>query len=171
MAVFAGPVDVATGLEQRLDVLGLHDLQHLERVVAELVRVLVPQRAIAIDQKYVKAHNNLGVAYLNQRKIDAAASEFRTALALDPRNVESLVNLSLAEKDAGRRDEARAALAKALEIDPHSAEAHYNLAVLLDDAGDKLQAQAHYRAFMQNGATAHPDLVTDVRKRLEALDK
>ena len=129
------------------------------------------QRAIVIDQKYVKAHNNLGVAYLGQRRTEAAASEFRDALTLDPRNVESLVNLSLAEKDAGRRDDATTTLSRALEIDPRNAEAHYNLALIVDDMGDRTQALVHYRAFLQYGATGHPDLIGDVRKRIDTLVK
>jgi tetratricopeptide (TPR) repeat protein len=122
-------------------------------------------RAIAINQRYVKAHNNLGVAYLSQGRNDAAASEFRTALGIDPKNVESLVNLSLADKD-----EARASLARALEIDPHSAEAHYNLALIADTMGDKAAALTHYRAFLVY-ATDHPDLIPQVRARVDALNQ
>jgi len=127
-------------------------------------------RAIAINQRYVKAHNNLGVTYLSQRKDDAGASEFRTALAIDPRNVESLVNLSLAEKNNGNGDEARALLVRALDIDPRSAEAHYNFALLADEAGDKPSAMTHYRAFLQY-ANDHPDLVPQVRARVDALSR
>ena len=73
-------------------------------------------RAIAINQRYVKAHNNLGVAYLSQGRNDAAASEFRTALGIDPRNVESLVNLSLAEKGREPRRGARVPDARSKSI-------------------------------------------------------
>jgi tetratricopeptide (TPR) repeat protein len=118
----------------------------------------------------VKAHNNLGVAYLSQHRNDAAAGEFRTALLIDPRNVESLVNLALAEKEAGRRDEARASLVRAIELDPRSAEAHYNLALVADDMGDKPLALSNYRAFLQY-ATDHPDLVSEVRKRIDGLSR
>jgi tetratricopeptide (TPR) repeat protein len=90
-------------------------------------------------------------------------------LSLDARNVESLVNLGIADKQDGRRDDARAALARALEIDPHGAEANYNLGLLADEAGEKTQALAHYRAFLQYGSMSHPDLVADVRKRVDAL--
>jgi Tfp pilus assembly protein PilF len=126
-------------------------------------------RAIAINQRYVKAHNNLGVAYLGQHRDDAAASEFQTALGIDPRNVESLINLSLAQKESGQRVDARATLARALEIDPRSAEAHYNMALVAEDMGEKAPALTHYRAFLQY-ATDHPDLVPEVRKRIQLLE-
>jgi Tfp pilus assembly protein PilF len=129
------------------------------------------QAAIAIDQRYVKGHNNLGVAYLSQRKSEAAAAEFKTALALDPKNVESLVNLALADKEAGRRDDARALLTRALDLDPRNAEAHYNLALLADELGDRQQALAHYRAFLQYGTFAHPELAAEVSKRIETLGR
>ena len=54
--------------------------------------------------QYARARNNLGVTYLNQRKLDAAASELHAALGIDPQNVESMVNLSTVEKEAGRLD-------------------------------------------------------------------
>ena len=49
MAVLAGLVDVASRLKQRVGILRLHDLQHLQRIVAQLVRVLVPQRPVLVD--------------------------------------------------------------------------------------------------------------------------
>ena len=129
------------------------------------------RRAIAIDPRYTRARNNLGVTYLNQRRLDAAASEFQAALTIDPKNVESLVNLSTVEREAGRVETARSVLVRALVIDARSAEAHYNLALLEDDAGNNDQALSHYRAFLQFGAASHPALVTEVRKRLDALSK
>ena len=39
------------------------------------------ERAIAINPGYARARNNLGVVYLNQRKLDTAAAQFHAALA------------------------------------------------------------------------------------------
>ncbi len=127
------------------------------------------QRAIAIDPRYARARNNLGVVYLAQRRFDTAATQFHAALSIDPRNVEALVNLSTVDKESLRRDEARSSLKRALEIDPRSAEAHYNLGLLEDEAGDAPKALTHYRAFLLYGSAAHPALVGDVRKRIDAL--
>jgi Flp pilus assembly protein TadD len=73
----------------------------LDEAVAEF------QRALYIESRYARAHNNLGVALLEQGNVDAAVAEFRSVLANEPRNVDALVNLALAEKAAGRPGELR----------------------------------------------------------------
>ena len=125
---------------------------------------------VFFSPSYARARNNLGVVYLNQRKLDTAATQFHAALAIDPKNVESMVNLSTVEKESGRRDQARAWLTRALDADPRNAEGHYNLGLLEDEAGNRAQAIAHYRAFLQYGAANHASLVGDVRARLQKLD-
>jgi len=117
----------------------------------------------------VKAHNNLGVAYLRSSRPDTAAAEFRVALASDPQNVESLVNLALVQRSGGRIADARALLRRALGINPRSAGSHYNLAVVADEAGDAATAIEHYRAFLRFGAVTHPELIATVRARLTTL--
>jgi Tfp pilus assembly protein PilF len=129
------------------------------------------QRAIAINPRYGRAHNNLGVVYLGQKKLDAATAEFREALSFEPRNIEALVNLAIAEREGGRRDAARTALNRALELDVSHADAHYNLALVEDEAGNTAAAIKHYRAFLQFGNAAHADLMADVRKRVDALNR
>ena len=130
------------------------------------------QKAIEIDPKYVRAHNNLGVALMGvtgSSRLDAAAAEFRVALAEDPRNVESIVNLALVQKAAGRGADARDLLLRAVGIDTRNPGAHYNLAVVADEAGDVSMAVEHYRAFLKLGAVTHADLLARVRARLAAL--
>jgi Tfp pilus assembly protein PilF len=127
------------------------------------------QQAIALDPKYVRAHNNLGVSLMASNQLERAAAEFRVALASDPRNVESIVNLALVQKAAGRGVEARDLLQRAVTIDPRSSGAHYNFAVVADEAGDAALAIEHYRAFLKFGAVAHANLVAPVRARLAIL--
>ena len=127
------------------------------------------QQAIALDPKYVKAHNNLGVALMRSNQLGAAALEFRVALAAEPRNVESLVNLALVEKASGRTADARDLLRRAVAIDPRNPGSHYNLAVVADESGDAPTAIEHYRAFLRFGTVAHADLAAQVRARLTAL--
>jgi Tfp pilus assembly protein PilF len=129
------------------------------------------QRAIAINPRYALAHNNLGVVYLSQKKLDAANAEFRQVLALEPRNVEAYVNLGISEKEAGRPDQARAAFTRAIELDTRNPDAHYNLALLEDETGNPARAVVHYKAFLQYGAVAHADLMADVRKRIDSLNR
>jgi Tfp pilus assembly protein PilF len=127
------------------------------------------QRAIAIDPRYAKAHNNLGVALLRGGNLTQAAAEFRIALAQDPRDVEPLVNLALVQKASGRPVEARDLLRRAVKIDPQNAGSHYNLAVVADEGGDTATAIEHYRAFLRFGAVTHSELAARVRTRLAAL--
>ena len=127
------------------------------------------QQAIAIDPKYVRAHNNLGVALMRAGRFDAASGELRVALATEPRNVESMVNMALVQKASGHGADARDLLQRAVGVEPRNAGAHYNLAVVADEAGDAAMAIEHYRAFLKFGAVAHADLVTPVRARLAAL--
>lgn len=129
------------------------------------------QRAIAINPRYARAHNNLGVVYLSQKKLDSATAEFREVLSVDPRNIEALVNLAVSAKEAGHRDEARVALTKALELDPRNPDAHYNLALVEDEAGNGALAVSHYKSFLQYGAIAHADLMAEVRKRVDMLNR
>ena len=127
------------------------------------------RQAIAIDPRYAKAHNNLGVALMRSNQLGAAALEFRAALAADGRNVESLVNLALVQKATGRTADARDLLRRAVTLDPRNAGCHYNLAVVADESGDSATAVAHYRAFLRFGAVAQADLAAQVRARLTAL--
>ena len=128
------------------------------------------RRAIALDPSYVKAHNNLGVAYLRARQLDDAAAELKVALGADARNIESLVNLALVQKAAGRTAEARDLLRRAVSLDPRHAGSHYNLAVVADDGGDMVTAVTHYRAFLRYGAVGYPELAARVRSRLTTLE-
>jgi protein O-mannosyl-transferase len=115
-------------------------------------------------------HNNLGVAYLLARQLDAAAAQLKVALGIDPANVEALVNLALVHKASGRTAEAHDLLRRAVSTHPHHPGSHYNLAVVADEAGDMVTAAAHYRAFLDYGADRYPELADAVRLRLATLE-
>lgn len=115
-------------------------------------------------------HNNLGVAYLLARQLDAAAAQLKVALGIDPGNIQALVNLALVHKASGRTAEARELLQRAVATQPHHAGSHYNLAVVADEGGDLATAAAHYRAFLEYGAENYPELASAVRVRLAALE-
>ena len=115
-------------------------------------------------------HNNLGVAYLLARQLDAAAAQLVVALGIDPGNIQALVNLALVHKVSGRTAEARDLLRRAVATQPHHAGSHYNLAVVADEGGDVVTASAHYRAFLEYGADDYPELASAVRLRLATLE-
>lgn len=127
------------------------------------------RRAIQIDPRYAKAHNNLGVALLDAGPTQPAVNEFMIALAADPRNVEALVNLALVAQRENRPAEARDLLRRAVSIDPRNPGLHYNFAAVADRTGDREQAIEHYRAFLRFVDVAHTSLVPLVRNRLATL--
>jgi Tfp pilus assembly protein PilF len=128
-------------------------------------------RALFIEGSYVTARNNLGVALLEQGKVDAAAAHFRSVLEMQPRNLDAMINLALAEKAAGRLERGKESLLRALGIDPRSAVAHYNLATLYDQTGEVSSAVVHYRAFLDNAGAEHAARAPGVRARVDALTK
>jgi Tfp pilus assembly protein PilF len=95
------------------------------------------ERAIAIDPKSAKAHNNLGVSLMRANQPAAAGFGVPGRARLRPaQRRESLVNLALLQKAAGRVGDARDLLRRALAIDPRNAGSHYSLAVVADEDGD-----------------------------------
>jgi Flp pilus assembly protein TadD len=127
--------------------------------------------AISLDPKYVKAQNNLGVAYLNAGRLEEATKALQIALAEDPRNVESMVNLALVHKAAGRPADARQLLLRAVATEPRIAGAHYNLALVADETGETAVAAEHYRAFLRLDSGRYANLAAPVRARLSALGR
>ena len=75
--------------------------------------------ALAKDLYYGPAHNNLGVLYLSQGELYAAASELEFARKLMPGHPDPRINLALTLERAGRIDEALRNYASALEVYPN----------------------------------------------------
>jgi Ca-activated chloride channel family protein len=79
------------------------------------------QKAIAAYPKFVSAHVNLGIAYLDQSDTGRARSEFETATKLDDKFSRSFLNLgvlSMSQKDFGS---AESQLEKAAALRPKDA--------------------------------------------------
>ena len=65
------------------------------------------RRILAIDPgHYPEVHGNLGLALLQQGKLDEAATSYRKALDLRPNEVEGLLNLGNILGDLGKAEEA-----------------------------------------------------------------
>jgi tetratricopeptide (TPR) repeat protein len=62
------------------------------------------QRAISIDPHDAHARNNLGVAYLEEGKVDEAAAQFHAALQIDAHTAEAHYNLAVLEDEAGNAE-------------------------------------------------------------------
>jgi tetratricopeptide (TPR) repeat protein len=80
--------------------------------------------------------NNLGVAYMNQARIDEALASFRQALQRDPSSSVARMNEGIALIQAQRLDEGRDALLDATRQQPRNARAWYNLGLAYRTLGE-----------------------------------
>ncbi len=88
----------------------------------------VLKQALRADMFFGPAHNNLGIAYLRQKKLYLAACEFDYAAKLMPNKAEPKNNLGLVMEQAGRRAEAETHYEKAVAAEPDNPEFIGNLA-------------------------------------------
>jgi Flp pilus assembly protein TadD len=62
---------------------------------------------VATDPSDARAHNNLGVAFYGQGRVDEAIARFRMAIALSPEYAEAHTNLGIAYGRMGWLEAAR----------------------------------------------------------------
>ena len=89
------------------------------------------RHALAVTEQNDLAHNNLGHALLEQRRLNEAVDHFQCAVQINPGFAEAHYNLGVGWFRLGRLDEALSEFRKALDLKPTYAEAHYNLGVSL----------------------------------------
>jgi tetratricopeptide (TPR) repeat protein len=103
-------------------------------------------RAFALPQALTptgeEGHNQLGLRYLREGNLEAAASEFRAAVVAHPDDAEALSNLAVVLGRQGREREAERFFREALQSNPQNEDAHLNLALLLERQGRLVEARA-----------------------------
>ena len=104
------------------------------------------ERATALRGDQAEAHNELGLARMDDGNLKAATAAFRRALSLQPDYVEAHNNLALALHRQGEYDEAAARLRRALELEPQSIKVMSNLGMILRAQGRAAEAVETYRA-------------------------
>jgi len=94
--------------------------------------------AVALDENYSEAWNNLGAFYIDQAQYDKAVSALKKALAniLYPTSERALANMGWALYKLGKLEEAKKSLTEATEIAPNFALAQKNLGMVLQEMGD-----------------------------------
>jgi tetratricopeptide (TPR) repeat protein len=89
--------------------------------------------------------NNLGVAYMNQQKLDQALKEFEQAVAIDKNNPTAQLNLGIAELNLSHVAPSEAALQRAAQLDPKNPAVWYNLGLLHRNNGQADEALAELK--------------------------
>jgi tetratricopeptide (TPR) repeat protein len=102
-----------------------------------------------INAGYAEAHFNLGIALLQQGRLDEALAQYQQALQNKPGYADAHVNLGLALLQKRRVDEAVSHYREALRINPNHAPARVNLANALARAGKRDEAITQYQQALQ----------------------
>ena len=82
-----------------------------------------------------RPHNNLGVAYDKEGRLDNAINEYLLTIQIDPAYQEAHYNLGVAYDKKGRTDDAVRELLKAIQISPAYGQAHNNLGIIYGKMG------------------------------------
>jgi len=102
--------------------------------------------------------NNLGVAYLNQRRSEAALKNFEQALALDPNLLAAHLNEGIALLDLQRLEPAERVLVEVSKQQPNNPRVWFNLGLLrrkLDETDEALAAFGRVAQLDPSDADAH----------------
>jgi Flp pilus assembly protein TadD len=102
--------------------------------------------AVAIRPRSFAAHNNLGIALKDARRLAEAALEFRAALRIWPDGAYARNNLGNVLAEQGKLEEAAAEFRAAGRLQPDYASPHDGLATVLSAQGKPAEAIAEYRA-------------------------
>jgi len=107
-------------------------------------------RAIAAGQESPLAHNNLGVAAMEQKRYADAKACFLKALELNPRSPDALYNLGRIALTEGNYAEMEAYMRKVLALYPDHVQALNNLGVSLIYQGRYADAEHYLRKALEN---------------------
>jgi tetratricopeptide (TPR) repeat protein len=103
---------------------------------------------LAKNPDNARNHCNLGQAYFNRGRTEAAEAEFRTAIRLAPDYMIAISNLGACLEREGRIDEAMADYRRARRLDPYYPYPRANLANLLVQRQEWTEAAEEYRQLL-----------------------
>lgn len=128
-----------------------HKIPHRGRPYASLASIYVDQKqydkalpllnkAIALNPKQFKAHNNRGILLKEKGRLLEAIDDFDVGLMLDPGNVEALNNRGNTYQQLGRYPEALDDFNDILKRYPYNVQAYGNRAVVYGEIGEYAKA-------------------------------
>ena len=119
------------------------------------------EHALQVTDENYLAHNNLGLAYYDLRRLEEALLEYQTALTFKPGYALAHNNLGLVYQDLRRFDEALKEYQTAVRHRPDNAKFHYNLGIVHADLRRFDEAILEYRMALTlkpNFAEVHNNL-------------
>lgn len=119
---------------------------------------------LASRQDSFAAHNNLGVALVENGRLDEAVTHFRRALQLRPDDADANNNWGVILARRGDLDEARRYFGRAVELAPEHAGAHGNLGGVLARQGKRDEALDHLLTALRLDPT-----LADAQRNLQAV--
>src|SRR5436309_11228197 len=141
--------------------LGLFQIAGLRPEFQDALKGLVPGQVspvLKVNEEYLllklaseaETHAAFGCELAEQRKLDAAVSEFREALRINPQYAQAhyYLGAALFELDNGV-DEALVELREAIRLNPENAEAHNTLGLALLEQGSVDEATHEYREVLR----------------------
>jgi Tfp pilus assembly protein PilF len=104
------------------------------------------RKAIAIEPRFMEAHNNLGARFMERGEHELAAAEFRAAAELDPAAAPAFSNLGVALLWLGKLEEAEKAARRAVETDGASRKYRWVLGLILAHERNDTEALENLKA-------------------------
>ena len=143
---------------------GLFEQGRLEESVAA-TRTAIERHRGPVDQRYMEARVNLGLALLHLGRLEEAERHLREVAGLDPAHVKAHINLGRVLLDQGRAEESIAASRAALQQRPGSVEAHVNLGAALLDLGRRREAEQQLRRALEHNP-GHASILQNLAEAL-----
>lgn len=106
--------------------------------------VYIPGHAIYTDPLTAEEHNNLGVAYEKEGRLDLASKEYKKSIEMDNSLITPLINIGNIYLKQKKLDEAEKYYLIALGKDPHNINAANNLANVYIARNDDFQKGIDY---------------------------
>lgn len=105
--------------------------------------------AVAKSPRKARPHNNLGILYLEQGRLDEAAELFAKVIVLDAEYSPAYNNLGLIYLQRSQLDRALFYFRKALEFDPRYAHAHNNIGAVYIEQNHVQDAEEAFRTAVE----------------------
>jgi len=106
------------------------DAEHHQEKIKEL------QKIIRENREYARAHNYLGLAYLQQKNYSTAKHSLLESIKINPKYAKAHNNLGVLYEELGETAKAIESYKTASRIDPEDPGSFYNLGLAYDSLGD-----------------------------------